>query len=105
MAGLRHADDAARRTREDRVLALKQLCGGEAAGRHHEHQADVFFTSPWRGEVAGRSPAGGGGFFWSPPPGGGEAAGGGRAGGGGLFGARVTPPRTLRVRPSPSGGG
>ena len=38
-SGLRHADHAARRSRQDRVLALEQLGGGEPARRHHEHQA------------------------------------------------------------------
>ena len=37
-AGLRHADHAAGRTGQDRVLALEQLGGGEPARRHHEHQ-------------------------------------------------------------------
>ena len=36
---LDHADDAAGRARQDRVLALEQLGGGEAAGRHHEGEA------------------------------------------------------------------
>ena len=35
----RHADDAAGRAGQDRVLALEQLGRGEAARRHHEHQA------------------------------------------------------------------
>ena len=39
-SGLRHADDPARRTGKDRILALKQFSGRETAGRHHEHQAD-----------------------------------------------------------------
>ena len=38
--GLRHADHAARRPRQDRVLALEQLRRREPAGRHHEHEAD-----------------------------------------------------------------
>lgn len=38
VSGLGHADHAARGTGEDRVLALEQLCRGEAARRHHEHQ-------------------------------------------------------------------
>ena len=37
-AGLGQADDAAGRAGEDRVLALEQLGGGEAARGHHEHQ-------------------------------------------------------------------
>ena len=36
--GLRHADHAAGRAGEDRVLALEQFGGGEPAGGHHEHQ-------------------------------------------------------------------
>ena len=53
--GLRHADHAAGRPREDRVLALEQLGGGEPARRHHEHQPGgvrcrgLLFTSSWRG--------------------------------------------------------
>ena len=89
-AGLRHADHAAGGTGEDRVLALEQLGGGEPAGGHHEHEADSLratsawlLTSPWRG----RSP--------------GEA----RRVGVDFVVAGITPPRTLRVRPSPSGGG
>ena len=42
-AGLGHADHAAGGAGQDRVLALEQLGGGEAARRHHEHQADVVF--------------------------------------------------------------
>ena len=37
--GLGHADDAAGRARQDGVLALEEVGGGEAARRHHEHQA------------------------------------------------------------------
>ena len=40
-AGLGHADHAAGRARQDRVLALEQLGGGQPARRHHEHQARV----------------------------------------------------------------
>ncbi len=39
-AGLRHADHAARRPRQDGVLALEQIGRGEPARRHHEHQPD-----------------------------------------------------------------
>jgi hypothetical protein len=35
-----HADDAARRTGQDRVLAVKEVGGGEPARRHHEHEWD-----------------------------------------------------------------
>jgi len=35
---LRHADDAAGRTRKDGVLAPEQIGGRQAAGRGHEHQ-------------------------------------------------------------------
>ncbi len=38
--GLRHADHAARGSRQDRVLALEQFGRGQAARRHHEHEAD-----------------------------------------------------------------
>ena len=38
-AGLGHADDAARRARQDRVLAAKQIRRRQPARRHHEHQA------------------------------------------------------------------
>ena len=41
---LGHADHAARRSGQDRVLALEQIGGGEPARRHHEHQADVVFS-------------------------------------------------------------
>ena len=37
-SGLRHADHAARRSGQDRVLALEQLGRGEPARRHHEHR-------------------------------------------------------------------
>ncbi len=37
-AGLRHADHAAGRARQDGVLALEQIRGREPAGRHHEHE-------------------------------------------------------------------
>jgi len=49
--GLGHADHAGRRTRQDRILAAKQLGRGESARRHHEHEAGVAtpFTSPYRG--------------------------------------------------------
>ena len=40
-SGLGHADHAAGRAGQDGVLALEQLGGGEAARRHHEHQADA----------------------------------------------------------------
>ena len=42
-AGLGHADHAAGGAGQDRVLALEQLGGGEAARRHHEHQARAGF--------------------------------------------------------------
>ena len=63
-AGLGHADHAAGGAGQDRVLALEQLGGGEAAGRHHEHQADALALRrscppPW-GRV-------GGGFECDPP--------------------------------------
>ena len=38
-AGLRHADHAAGRSGQDRVLALEQIGRGQPARRHHEHQA------------------------------------------------------------------
>ena len=36
---LDHADDAAGRAGQDRILALEAVGSGKAAGRHHEHQA------------------------------------------------------------------
>ncbi len=48
--GLRHADHAAGRAGQDRVLALEQLGGGQAARRHHEQQ-------PRAGLRASSSPA------------------------------------------------
>ncbi len=38
-SGLRHRHDAARRPRQNRVLAGEQFGGGQAARRHHEHHA------------------------------------------------------------------
>ena len=40
-SGLRHADHPRRRSRQNRVLALKQFRRGQSAGRHHEHQPGV----------------------------------------------------------------
>ncbi len=37
-SGLRHADHAAGRARQDGVLAVEQIRGREPAGRHHEHE-------------------------------------------------------------------
>ena len=39
LGGLDHADDAAGRAGQHRILALEHVGGGEAARRHHEHQA------------------------------------------------------------------
>ena len=38
---LDHADHPAGRAGQDRILALEEVGGGEAARRHHEHQAGV----------------------------------------------------------------
>ena len=42
-AGLRHADHAAGRARENGVLALEQFRRGQPARRHHEHQPRLRF--------------------------------------------------------------
>ena len=49
--GLRHADHARGRARQDRVLAAKQFGRRQAARRHHEHE--LRFPSPLWGGVRG----------------------------------------------------
>ena len=58
--GLDRADDAPGRARQDGVLALKQVGRGQAAGRHHEHQADASGGGPGPATV-GVLPGEGGG--------------------------------------------
>jgi hypothetical protein len=49
---LDHADDAAGRAGQDRILALEHVCGRQSAGRHHEHQAGRIFILRLAGRVA-----------------------------------------------------
>ena len=48
-----HADDAAGRAGQQRILALEHVGGGQAARRHHEHQAGRgdWLISPLVGEI------------------------------------------------------